>query len=212
MNIRDRLVALALEHENSGPGMGEVARKRYVELLQSPDPADRTPQAVAYFADPRTSSCALTVRGLWRRAGLVHALLGAYYLPERIGHAVLDLLTIAREAGAYMDGHALARLPGTTGAYVPQVGDMGYVAAPEHVFTVIAVEPSASGYQLTTIDGGQLVAGQQAITRRFRVWRRGGALLTDVPRYGGAVKQVMGMVDVSRLPFPAPSPCSAAAA
>lgn len=191
MSIREKIKALCLYHENVGPGTN---RERYLALLQSEDPKDHTAQYKVFFADPKTSGCALTVRGLWRQAGLVHPLLGHY----KIGHAVLDVLTIAKESGAYVDGTALAK-----GAYDPAIGDMVYVAAPEHVFTLIEVtKRGPADYGIVSIDGGQTVNNQQIITKRFRNWVLSGRLLQDRPMYGGTVKQILGIVDVSKLPFP----------
>ncbi len=92
------------------------------------------------------SGCALVVRGIWRRAGIRHALLGRY----RIGQAMANLVAIAREASAY---HA----PG----YPIRPGDWAIIASPEHVFTY-----EAPG---TTIDGGQRSAiGLETVLRRER--------------------------------------------
>jgi hypothetical protein len=174
--------------------------------LQSTDPADHTKQAEEYFCKSDTSGCALTIRGFWRKLGLMHPLLGAYYTRDRVGHAPLDLLTIAGRYGAHVNGYALARVPGTTGAYEPKIGDVGYF------FTIIEIKPVQSGYEIVSIDGGQTVADahgvkQQIITRRFRTWKRGGNLLTDFPKLGGFPKQVIGVIDVSKIPFPESKAC-----
>jgi hypothetical protein len=206
MSVRERLVALAKGVENLGGA--EPTRAAYVAFLASDDPADHNAWATAYFADPTTSSCALTVRALWRKMGLTHPLLGAYYLPGRVGHAIEDVKTIAREHGAWIEGAALA-------TYEPQIADVPLVWVPGygntgHVFTLIEVAPSAGGgTEIVSIDGGEPVADkhgvkQETIARRFRTWKRKGSTITDLPKFGGTAKQVVGVVDVSRLPFPVP--------
>ena len=79
----------------------------YVELLMPASietPANRAAARLAapYSAGGHTirpwSSCALFARALWRLAGSAHPILAA---PYRVGHAVSDVIEIARDRAAW---------------------------------------------------------------------------------------------------------------
>jgi hypothetical protein len=179
--IRQRLVALA----GGFAGVSvSTARQRYLDLVAPGDPR------AEYFAHPRTSGCALVVRGLWREAGLDHERLRRPYV---VGQAIADVVRIAREAGAWVSTFAERDV---------RPGDVILVGAPshEHVYTVVGTEDG-----IDSIDGGQLDdAGQQAIRRLHRRWRIEGGRLVDVVA-GRQARPVVGLVDVDRLPWPAAS-------
>lgn len=185
--IRQRLVALA---EGFASVSVSTARQRYLDVVR--DPAiDGTARDV-FFAHPKTSGCALVVRGIWRRAGLQHPILAA---PYRIGEAISDVVRIARDAGAWVTGGDRAPLP----------GDVVLVGAPshEHVYTIVEARPDVGTY--VSVDGGQRDdAGQQAIRRLHRRWRIDRGRLVDVV-LGRQARPVVGLVDVDRLPWSAPA-------
>lgn len=100
------------------------------------------------------SSCALVVRAMWAALGIVHALLAA---PYRIGMAVVDVVVVARAAGALR--------PATSR---PREGDVVILDGPEHVLTVTGWR----GDVLLSVDGGQGPGGR-AIAERERAWSPG---------------------------------------
>ena len=103
----------------------------------------------------KMSSCALFVRALWWCFGLEHPL---YDMPYRIGYAPVDVLTIAKDHGAYVPGQSL------DSTHAPKPGDAFYVAingTREHfgIFTKeVSTQPGTWVYE--TIEGGQGVGGQ----------------------------------------------------
>lgn len=152
-------------------------RGRYLALVRGPTET----LSESYFAAPETSGCALVVRGLWRLSGLDHPILA---MPYRIGHAVSDVIEIARTFGAWH--------PAPLGSRRPEVGDVVVIGGPEHVLTVTAVD----GDWYTSVDGGQRDdKGQQAIAARVRRWHAG--------KLDG--RPVLGTISASSLPFPSPS-------
>lgn len=188
----EKLADLALTYRNTGE---VVQPDKYLDLISSGKGSDLNPYMVAYFKQlPHpSSSCGLVVRGLWRKMGLKDDRLGPY----KPGYAINNLVEIAKSNGAYVDGYHVAQ-----GQYTPKKGDMGYVAEPEHVFTIIDVKPKGKGYLLTTIDGGQVDGnGRQIITKREREWQPMGNLFADIPHGGGTQKTVLGIVNVAKLPF-----------
>ncbi len=112
------------------------------------------------------SGCALTIRGLWRWAGIVHAILQRPYVLQ---HAMSDLEVIARERGAWRDAAEMGR-----GVY-PKPGDaviLGKGTLNEHVFTVLGIREIGSGLvQLCSVDGGQRDRKRNETIKRFdRTW------------------------------------------
>lgn len=171
--IRDNMIRLALSFDGCNAA---TDRDRYLDLIAP----DETPEMRAAMAS--MSSCALTVRGFWRRLGLVHPRLAA---PYRIGDAVDDVVSIARELGAWREPH-----PDAT----PTPGDAVYVATPEHVYTIVEeLGPMAWG----SIDGGQRTPnGAEMIGRSARKWVWGGNVLFD---RGVMTRVVRGWVDLDAL-------------
>ncbi len=171
-----------------GVGAAPDRREEYLALV-APDepPAMREAMTTAIVGGGRgMSGCALVVRGLWRRAGVVHPRLAAPYV---IGRAVQDVYAIAKEAGALRGASSLLAAP-------PLPGDVFCVDAPEHVGIVVEVTDVdqvrgggaiGGGVQIASVDGGQRdAAGWQLVRRRERRFRRGaGALVTTSPARPG---------------------------
>ncbi len=123
------------------------------------------------------NGCALTVRGLWRQAGVNHSILNR---PYKVGMAVADVVQIAKDSDAWR----------TSGE--PLVGDVFLIDNLEHVGTVVE-RPNAS--QVVSVDGGQRdAAGSQLIRKRSRV-------LTDGIMFGndgvndGVARRLIGYCD-----------------
>lgn len=137
-----------------GIGGAPATRDEYLDLI-GPNESDMMRRDMLQM-----NGCALTVRGLWRQAGVNHQLLQR---PYRIGMAVADVVQIAKDADAWR----------TSGE--PLVGDVFLIDNLEHVGTVID-RPNPS--QIVSVDGGQRDgAGFQLIRRRSRV-------LTDGVMFG----------------------------
>lgn len=200
MTIRERLVALARSY--AGVSVTD-ARQRYLDLV-GPGEA---PDMRAYMALPKTSGCALTVRGFWRLLGLVHRRLAPPYV---FGMAVTDCVQIGRNSSAYVSPPELDRLP-EPGDMVLVGGDRLKDGGVEHVYTVIEVELVGREVHIVSIDGGQVDAsGNQCIREKRRTWTRDtrGAFWDQVEQGSDpgarARRRVMGFVNVSKLPFPEP--------
>ena len=183
------LVALARSYDGVGP-----QDPRYTALMRHPgdDPA----WAARYYPDPKTYTCALTVLGLWRLAGVRSSLLTDAYRP---GYATADMGAIARGAGAYHDVSDLLR-----DRYRPQPGDAVMIVETsgrrEHAFTIVDVLETEIGWRLETIDGGHSIKAVK------RIWRRGpGRIVDDVDgRVVAYVVDVRQLLEASRAPDLAP--------
>lgn len=171
-----------------------TARERYLDLVGR----DETRPMRDYMALPKTSGCALTVRGLWLLAGLKHKRLEP---PYKFGMAVADVVAIAKSFGAWVEAFG-DRRPGP--GDVVLVGDNSGPGAWEHVFVVVECD----GDKLRSIDGGQVDAkGNQCILAKERAWSidtKG--FLWDRSFKGsdpgaGRKRVVRGWVDCSKLPF-----------
>ena len=133
------------------------------------------------------SGCALTIRGLWRCYGIdAHELTEPYH----IGHAVVDVVNIARRFGAWR-GHDT----------LPDVGDVVLVGSTspgwggtEHVFTITDIQ---SG-QVKSVDGGQNDSMGQCIIERSRVLRSVGSTLWLSSR------RIAGVVRMAKMPSTLP--------
>lgn len=192
-DIRTRLVEIA--EGFVGCSAAPETRARYLELVAGP--GDTEPGQRAYLCAPKTSGCALVVRGIWRAAGLADRRLVERYVP---GRAVSDVVAIAHAAGGWVTDLSRLPLPGD----VILVGDNG-AGGIEHVATITSTTSTGS---FESVDGGQRdSAGQQAIRAKVRTWtRRADGTVWDRARLasdpgGAAPRIVRGFVDVSRL-FP----------
>lgn len=193
MSIRDRIVALAKSYD--GCHAGPASRARYLDLV---GPGE-TETMRAYMALPKTSGCALVVRGLWRQLALFDLRLTP---PYKIGLAVADVVSIARRNGAWVTDLSLRPEPGDV---ILVGGDPKADGGVEHVATVTACDGNA----LESVDGGQRdAAGNQCIATKVRTWEvRADGSVWDRSRKGtdpgsGAARRVRGWVSAVRLPFP----------
>jgi hypothetical protein len=184
-DVRPRIVALARSYVGVSCRTKE-GRERYLELVAGPGDTDG--EARRWLTAPRTSGCALTCRGLLRRAGLRHTLLEQRVRP---GYPMSDLQTIARESGAWR--YSPRDAP-------PREGDMAIIDRPNggHAYTVVAVEPGPV-CTLETVDGGASDGGAQAIAARRRTWTLGANWRIVDSRDGGGAYAVLGWVDVGAL-------------
>lgn len=154
---------------------------------------DETPARQATMA--KMSGCALTVAGIWRRAGLHDQRLES---PYKDGQAVSRLSAIAHSSKAWH--------PFKENEY-PQPGDMVLIGdntpsgGYEHVYTIIK---QVSDGLFDTVDGGQLDIGLQCIKAKRHKWtgRRDRGLASNDPGSnvaGGRI--IIGWIDVTLLPF-----------
>ena len=131
-------------------GLGAADRAPYLDLI-APCPSDRADVTICRDL-ASMSGCALTVRGLWVRAGIKASRL---LEPYRVGRAVADVVAVADAAGAL-------RPP----SHEPRPGDVVIIGNPEHVLTVVSVR----GPTIVSVDGGQRDSlGKQTITRKDRL-------------------------------------------
>lgn len=128
-------------------------RADYLDLIAPGETPHRAAEMATMYG------CALVARGYLRRF-IQHPLLDA---PYATGHAVSDLMTIARAAHAVRPMHEL-----------PQLGDIVLVSAPEHVWIVLA-QPHATFEGAVLYEGldGLQVDGFRAVVMREHVVRGG---------------------------------------
>lgn len=156
-------------------------RDAYLDFLSGglEDPAGR--ENLAHM-----SSCALTVRAIWRELGCTDSVLLRRYV---IGRAMADVVAVAQRAGAWrtgVDGDS----PGVGDAVI--VGDDPRL----HAYTVVAGQGHGDDvtWTLDTIDGGQGPGGCR-IVRKTRVMAPDatGRLVDTLP--DGYRRRVFGWVD-----------------
>lgn len=135
-------------------GLGAAAPAPYLDLI-APCRSDRANEALCSGL-LQMSGCALVVRGLWVRAGILPPVLTQ---PYRVGRAVADVVQVAREAGALR--HATEAL---------KPGHVVIVSGPEHVLTVTQLVPAGARTLVRSVDGGQRdAAGRQQVQWRERM-------------------------------------------
>jgi hypothetical protein len=152
-------------------------RQAFIDLIAPLE----NPQAAAYMVD-KMSTCALTVRGLWRCYGVRHDIL---YKPYVVGRAVADVVSVARTHSAWFTNGAVIE-PGD----VVLIG--GDSSGPEHVLVCVSVDNEDN---LISVDGGQVTKeGKQVIKQVTRklVKKRSGLFLGQ-RRVNGICK--MGIVE-----------------
>lgn len=170
MNAREYLKDLAIMA--AGLSAAPLTRDAYLDLI-APCPSDRASETRCKELC-EMSSCALTVRGLWVRAGVQHPILLA---PYRTGKAVADVVEVAREAGA---------LRSLSSGYIIGPADILVLTGPEHVLTVTLQR----GDTIESVDGGQRDGGGfEAILAKTRT------LVGDV--LGG--RQVIEIIDADAI-------------
>jgi hypothetical protein len=158
-----------------------------------------------YMAAPKTSGCALVVRGLWRIAGVKHARLAP---PYHFGMAVADVDAIALSFSARELYHGEL-----AAEWRPEPGDVVRVGGGtdgggfEHVY----VTAERDGDELVSIDGGQRDEhGNQCIREKRRIWTvdEHGAIwdrgfLASDPG-GGSRRRVRAIYRAMQMPFVLP--------
>jgi hypothetical protein len=196
MGSRDKVIEIIKQYSGVTVSSDKV---RYVDLL-GPDEAQAMQK---YFCDPATSGCALTIRGVWRKAGISDKRLNPNYV---FGKAVSWLVQIARDRGAWIS--AKANILPQPGDFVLVGGDKVRDGGVEHVFTVISAESDDSGgIILTSIDGGQRDGkGQQAIFEKTRRWTWRNGSYWDVSAQGSdpgsnapGGRRVIGWGDIEKI-------------
>ena len=184
MTIRERMSDLA----KSYLGCGFASEKdRYLDLVM-PTPPETEPMRTGMG---HASGCALTVRGFWRILGLKHELLSK---PYRIGMAVADVITIAKERGAWVPCPSVSD---SNPIVMPGVGDTVYIGGAdgtyEHVFTVTGT----NGLMVYLIEGGRVDAhGAQIILGAQVSWRPASG------HWHHGTRRVNGWVDITKLGIP----------
>lgn len=161
-----------------GLGAAEAERDEYLALI-GPGETDATRSAMLTM-----SGCGLTVRGLWRRFGMVDPRLEPPYEPASV---MTTIQGMAKEADAWHAG----------GSGLPElgVGDVVYVSQPDHVGTIVRVDERDGGVDVTTVDGGSKdAAGLQKIVTFDRSFGLDGSV-TAGPMAGQG-RQVVGTVSL----------------
>lgn len=174
--FRDNAVRLATAYV----GCTQEDPATWLDLLMGPNDAGLE----SYFLDQKTSSCALVVRGFWRRLDIQHPRLDKRYVS---GKAVEDVVQIAKDLNAWVT---------PTIQVLPQAGDWIVDTANEHVWTVSDSGPGT----YRGVDGGQRTSDfkHQAIKEVTReiLWDSGS--LWDHPD-GHPSRRLLGWVDCDRL-------------
>lgn len=150
IHVRDYLVDLAL----AAGGLSAAPDKfdDYLDILAT-CPADRAnPARCRELA--AMSSCALTIRGLWRRANVLHPVLLA---PYRNGRAISDLVEIASEADA---------LRGID--YEITRGDALIIGEGNNLHALLVTAHAVEAGEVWSIDGGQHEGRFEAIEAKER--------------------------------------------
>lgn len=186
MTIRDTIVNIAQNF--SGVGAGN-SPDRYLDLLGPNESEVMRASLLTMF------SCALVVRGIWRKAGLRDSRLSPPYTP---GMAMANVIDIARDRGAL----AHPRLP-LIGDFVYVVSDSGS----EHVYTVTDICKRHDGsIMITSVDGGQRDRwGKQCIATCLRTWETNPTMTWDIVHHatGDKRRRVVNIIDTDELGFPA---------
>lgn len=156
-------------------------RDEYLDLLASDVESSATRNDMASM-----SSCALVVRGIWRKLGCDHQILKNKY---RIGRAMSDVVEIARSFDAW---HS------PSDDYVADIGDVVIVGKPssEHVYTIVEISGDDNN-EYTSVDGGQGPGGK-SIDLCYRKWELVNGILTDINNFNSK-RPIIGIVDVMKL-------------
>jgi len=195
MSIRDDAVNLIKQYIGVSVSSD---RAKYIELL-GPGEAKAMQD---YFCNPKTSGCALVVRGLWRLLGLDDKRVNPNYV---FGKAIVWLVQIARSKKAWVI--CKKGLCPEIGDFVLIGGDKFKDGGVEHVYTVTSCAADEDGFILTSVDGGQKdKSGQQAIFERRRRWVLRNGSYWDVSSQGSdpganAVggRRVMGWGNIEKI-------------
>lgn len=199
MATREDVVNLALKQD----GITVTSHKDMYVALLGPSEA---PAMKQYFCDPKTSGCALVIRGIWRELGVSDPRL---LPPYKFGTAVSLLVDIARKKKAWTSVVQARSAPiPKPGDFVLVGGDKERDGGVEHVFTVISANYDDKGnLYLWSIDGGQRDSkGNQAIFKKHRRWNMRDGSWWDVSSQGSdpgsnasAGRRVMGFGDIEKI-------------
>ena len=192
----DAVAAIALAHagcSSRSPDPADVAR--YAELLLRPSEAASTAQRAYYLANPALSTCALTVLGCWRLAGLPDLEVQGPYYPARVGKAFADMEAVGTRHGAWEAGPPRGPL---------LAGDVWIITAPDgsdgHTGLVTADQELVTD-PLATVEGGQFDGkGSTAIGAFSRALRWEGAGV-GLRCFMGA-RVIYGVIRAAALPIP----------
>lgn len=183
-DARSRMVALALSYVGCGVALD---RARYLALVAGP--ADTDEQIRGMLG--AVPGCALVVRGLLRAIGCKHERLLARC---DIARASLDIIEIARDAGAWCDAQERGEL-------LPCPGDV-VVSVPtnqiRHNYVVIERGGTDLPCSFLAVEGGQLDRRrrQQIVGTSARRWEARGQNMIDVSR---VVRHVEGWCNLGLL-------------
>lgn len=169
----------------------------YAGLLLRPSEAATTAQRAYYLANKSLSTCALTVLGVWRLAGVADPVVTGPYYPDRIGKAFNDIEGLAAKWCAWESAPDLAARP-------LEIGDVWIItdAAGGEAHTGMCVSGAVvigGTWQVDTIEGGQFdgrwSTGIGKFTRK---------LALDAPsgRWMMGPRRVFGVVRAAKVPLP----------
>lgn len=196
MTKRDDIISLAKQY--AGVTVTNN-RDKYIELLGP----NETKAMQDYFCDPKTSGCALTIRGLWRILGLNDKRVKPNYV---FGKAISWLVGIAKDKNAWIQ--AKQNILPQPGDFVLVGGDKIKDGGVEHVFTVTSCQPDGKGGAiLTSIDGGQRDSkNNQSIFEKNRRWTWRNGSFWDVSSQGSdpgsdapGGRKVIGWGDIEKI-------------
>ncbi len=196
MDNREKVLQLVKEY--SGVSVSSN-RSKYIELLGP----NETKAMQDYFCEPKTSGCALVIRGFWRILGLDDKRVKPNYV---FGKAISWLVAIARDKKAWIASKEKT-FP-KPGDFVLVGGDKVKDGGVEHVFTVLSCQPNENGGAvITSIDGGQRDGkGQQAVFEKTRRWTWRNGSFWDVSAQGSdpgsnapGGRRVIGWGDIEKI-------------
>lgn len=149
INVREYFADLALMAEGLSAAPDKL--EDYLDLIATCDEDRANPKRCRELAS--MSSCALTLRGIWKRAGVAHPILLAPYRNQR---AVSDLVEIATDAKAIRGlEYEIGKGDGTI------IGEGNNV----HALTVRVRVAN----EIDSVDGGQHLGLFEGITEKQRL-------------------------------------------
>ncbi|WP_437623914.1 hypothetical protein [Sorangium sp. So ce1151] len=184
--------ACAVSIANDAVGLGAnphnpTSRASYLALI-APGETPAMQEAMG-----KMSGCGLVVAGIWRDTGVTSSHLDAPYV---VASAISRLVTIAWSANAWVRYED---------KLAPSPGDMVLLDADgphTHVYTVITIERTSTGYALTSVDGGQVDRqGCETILLKSRTWASNHDTVKAQGVNWGSTKTISGWIDVTRLPL-----------
>ncbi len=174
MDIRSKVANLANQYIGCGSNKD---KEKYIDLLAN----DK--DSAAMKADMlKMSSCALTVRGIWRKLGCPSPIL---HSPYKIGKAMSDIIDIGKSYEAWYTPKS---------DYVIGLGDAVIVGTPgkEHVYTITEL---LGNDEFISVDGGQ-GAGGTSIGQCNRKWIKQKSQLMD---QSFNTRPILGYVNITKI-------------